>query len=128
MSDYLREPEITQFMARIPTLWEETRVLSAKLADYVVLLRQSGPQEYYVGAMTDWTARDLDLDCAFLGSGEWRAEIWEDGLNADQYGNDFRRRVEEVNHATRMKIHMAPGGGYVARFTRQGNSSPPSKP
>ena len=69
VSDYLREPQITQFMADIPTVWKQTHVLDAKLADYVVVAREAANGDFYVGALTDWSAREIDVDLSFLGSG-----------------------------------------------------------
>ena len=67
-SNYLREPESLEFLSAVPTVWDETRVLDARLGEYILLARRHG-KEWYVGAMTNWTARDLDLDLSFLGSG-----------------------------------------------------------
>lgn len=118
VSDYLREPEITQFMAGIPTVWNETRALDAKLADYAVVAREAKNGEFYVGALTDWSPRELEIDLTFLNPGTYRAEIYSDGINADQYGVDFSRSVRLVKHTDKLKIRLAPGGGWVGRFTR----------
>jgi alpha-glucosidase len=117
VSDYLREPEITQFMSSIPGLWKETRVLDAKLADYVVILREARDGSFYVGALTDWSPRDLEIATNFLPEGNYRAEIYADGINADQYGIDYTRSVRDVTSADKLKIKMAAGGGWVAKFS-----------
>ena len=59
VSDYEREPMFTQFLAGIPTLWNDTRVLDGRIADYIVILRQAADGTWWVGAMTDWTPREL---------------------------------------------------------------------
>jgi alpha-glucosidase len=120
VSDYLRESAFTAFLAQVPTLWEETRVLDGLVGDFVVTQRVAANGEIWVGAMTDWTARQIPLELAFLGSGRWEAEILEDGLNADRYGADWRREAREVTAADRLTIRMAPGGGWLARFRRTG--------
>jgi alpha-glucosidase len=120
VSDYLREPEITQFMASIPGLWKETRVLDAKLADYVVILREAQDGTFYVGVLTDWSPRDLEIATNFLPEGKYRAEIYADGINADQYGIDYTRTVRDVTTADKLKIKLAPGGGWVAKFSPVG--------
>jgi alpha-glucosidase len=119
VSDYLREPEFTAFLASIPTLWDETRVLDGAVGDYVVTQRVAANGDVWVGAMTDWTAREVPLDLAFLGDGRWQAEVFEDGPNADRYGADWRRETRAATAADRLTIRMAPGGGWVARFTRE---------
>jgi len=119
VSDYLREPEFTAFLASIPTLWEETRVLDGAVGDFVVTERVAANGEVWVGAMTDWTARELSLDLALLGPGRWEAEVHEDGPNADRYGADWRRETRDVTASDRLSIRMAPGGGWVGRFRRR---------
>jgi alpha-glucosidase len=119
VSDYLREPVFTEFLARVPTTWEETRVLDGAVGDFVVTERLAAGGDVWVGAMTDWTPRDVPLDLAFLGEGRWRVEVFADGPNADRYGADWRRDVREVTPADRMVIGMAPGGGWLARFTKE---------
>jgi 2-polyprenyl-3-methyl-5-hydroxy-6-metoxy-1,4-benzoquinol methylase len=118
VSDYFREPEFTTFLASIPTLWEETRVLDGVVGDYVVTERVAEDGDVWVGAMTDWTAREVPLDLAFLGDGRWEMEVFADGPNADRYGADWRREARQVTAADHLTIRMAPGGGWVARFTR----------
>ncbi len=120
VADYLREPEITGFIAGIPTVWEETRALEARVADYAVVLRKAANGESYVGAMTDWTPREIELDCGFLDEGDHGLEIYQDGINAAQYGVDYSRRVREVGRGDKVKIKMAPGGGWVGRFFQKG--------
>jgi alpha-glucosidase len=119
VSDYLREPAFTEFLASVPTLWEETRVLDGTVGDFVVTQRVAANGELWVGAMTDWTAREVPLDLAFLGEGRWRVEAFADGPNADRYAADWRRDTREVAAADPLTIRMAPGGGWVARFTRE---------
>ncbi|HVI78653.1 MAG TPA: glycoside hydrolase family 97 protein, partial [Candidatus Acidoferrum sp.] len=69
-SNYLREPEAMEFLAAVPTEWDETRALDGRISDYVLLARRNG-RDWYVGAMTDWTQRDLDVDLSFLGDGSF---------------------------------------------------------
>jgi alpha-glucosidase len=64
--------------------------------------------------MTDWTARELDVDFSFLGSGSYKITIYQDGINADRNGNDFKVVKKTVAKNDKMKIKMAPGGGWVA--------------
>ena len=114
-SAYLREPEMMEFLGPVPTVWDETRVLDAGIADYVLVARRSG-REWYVGALTDWTARELDLDLSFLPAGSFRMSSYEDGINADRYGSDYRKTTADVSREGRLKIKLAPGGGFAARL------------
>jgi alpha-glucosidase len=114
-SNYRREAESLAFLSAVPTEWDETRVLDAKVGEYILVARRSGV-EWYVGALTNWTARDLAVDLSFLGPGSWQAGIFRDGPNAHRVGVDYAREEKAVTPADRMAIHLAPGGGWVARF------------
>jgi len=112
-SNYLKERECMKFLAKVPTVWDETKVLDAKVADYVLVARRNG-DEWYVGAMTDWTARELTVDFSFLSPGRHRIIIYQDGINADRFGNDYKKVTAKVKTADKMKIKLAPGGGWAA--------------
>jgi alpha-glucosidase len=114
-SNYLREPECTEFIARVPTVWDETRALDAKVGDYVLVARRMG-DVWYVGAMTDWSPRELTLSLSFLPAGEYRIEIFQDGPNAHRHGNDYKRVYRIITHRDSVQIKLAPGGGWVARI------------
>jgi alpha-glucosidase len=114
-SHYLREPEVMDFLAPVPTVWDETRVLDAKIGDYVAIARRKG-RVWYIGAMTDWTPRTLDLDFSFLPAGNFQMDSYEDGPNANRIGIDYRKRKSSVNKNSRIKVSMAPGGGWAARI------------
>lgn len=114
-SNYRREPESLAFLSAVPTVWDETRVLAAKVGEYIVTARRSG-REWYVGALTNWTARDLEIDLSWLGSGEFTADIYRDGPNADRAGVDYAREQRPVTANDRLTIHLAPGGGFAARI------------
>jgi alpha-glucosidase len=117
-SNYRKESESLAFLSRVPTTWDETRVLSAVVGEHILIARRSG-NDWYVGGMTNWTARDLDLDLSFLGSGTWQAEIFRDGPNADRAAVDYVREQRRVPPTGRMTIHLAPGGGFAAHFVRR---------
>jgi alpha-glucosidase len=114
-SNYLREPEIMDFLAPVPTEWHETKVLDARIADYVVLARRNGP-DWYVGGMTDWTPRDLEIDLSFLSEGKFTMEAYQDGANADRYASDYKKTTTAVDRTTKLKLHLAGGGGWAARI------------
>jgi alpha-glucosidase len=114
-SNYLREPEAMEFLAAVPTEWDETKVLDAKIADYVLVARRNG-RDWYVGAMTDWTARDLEVALSFLPEGSFTIDAYQDGANADRYASDYKKTTSQVGKASKLKIHLAPGGGWAARI------------
>jgi alpha-glucosidase len=114
-SNYLREPEMMEFLGPVPTTWDETRVLDGKIGDYVAVARRHG-RDWYVGAMTDWTARDLEIDLSFLPEGGFELDAYADGVNADRWASDYARAKSEVDGTRRLKVHLAEGGGWAARL------------
>jgi alpha-glucosidase len=114
-SNYLREPEAMEFLSAVPSVWDETRVLDAKIAEYVVVARRKG-SDWYLGAMTNWTPRDLEIDLSFLGAGNFRMETYQDGVNADRMASDYKLVKTQVKKDAKMKLHLAEGGGWAARI------------
>ncbi len=116
-SNYLREPECTKFIAEIPTVWDETVALDGKIGSHVAIARRKG-EVWYVGALTDWNAREMELDLGFLPAGAWKMEIFRDGPNADRAAQDFQHLTLDVPAGRKVTVHLAPGGGWTARITR----------
>jgi alpha-glucosidase len=105
-----------EFLGPVPTVWDETKVLDARIGDYVLIARRKG-KDWYVGAMTDWTARELEVDFSFLTNGGFRMEAYQDGANANRYGNDYAKVKSRISRNTKLKIRLAEGGGWVARIS-----------
>jgi len=114
-SNYLKEPECMEFLQKVPTVWDETRVLHAKVADYIAIARSSGDQ-WYVGIMTDENPRELTVDFSFLDSGKYMIDIYQDGVNAHRYASDYKKVTSTITQQQKMKIKLAPGGGWAARI------------
>jgi alpha-glucosidase len=110
-SKYMREQECTDFIAQIPTTFDETVALDGEIGEYAVVARRKG-NTWYVAAMTNWTARDITIDFSFLSSGTHRATIIADGINAAKEGTDYKRSVADITSADRLNVHLAPGGGW----------------
>jgi alpha-glucosidase len=115
---YAREPEAMEFLGPVPTVWDESRVLDGRIADYVVIARRHG-KEWYLGAMTDWTARELPVDLSFLGDGGFQMTAYEDGPGAASVASDYRKTSTAVTRSTRLMLRLAPGGGWAARLRPQ---------
>ena len=114
-SNYMKEQECTDFIVKVPVVWDDIKVLSAKTGDYLLLARRSG-SDWFVGGMTDWTPRQRELDLSFLPDGEYVMDIFQDGINADKHAQDYKHVKKSVKAGDKMKIEMAPGGGWVARI------------
>lgn len=114
-SDGLREPAFMELLGSIPTVWDETRVLQAKLSDHVVLARRHG-SDWYLAAMNDWTPFETNTVLDFLPPGDFRATICTDGPNADRYPADHVISEKTVRRGETVQIKLAPGGGWVMRL------------
>ncbi|WP_282124990.1 glycoside hydrolase family 97 protein [Marinifilum flexuosum] len=113
-SNYRKEPECMKFLSAVPAVWDETKVLDAKISDYLLLARRKG-NEWYLGAMTDWDARTLQFDLSFLPKGKkYKMTIYQDGINADRNATDFKMKEIIVDHTFQYDLKMAPGGGMAA--------------
>ena len=112
-TEYMREPDYTRFLASIPTVWDETRVLQGEVGEYIVTARRKG-STWYVGGITNWTERDLKIDLSNIVNGKHNAILYRDGANAHRKGSDYR--VERLTNITgSIDIHLAPGGGFVMK-------------
>ena len=114
--NYMREPESTDFIAGIPTVWDESIVLDGKMGEYIVTARRQG-NVWYVGGITDWTARDIEVDCSFLGDDKtYDVTLFKDGVNAHRIGRDYKRESLSIKKDGKLKIHLAPGGGFALQI------------
>jgi alpha-glucosidase len=93
-SNYIKEQETTDFIVKIPVVWDDIIGIDGKVGDY-----------------------DMDLDLSFLPAGKYSMDIFQDGINADRYAGDYKHLKTSVKSGDKMKIHLAPGGGWAARIT-----------
>ena len=117
-TNYEKEPEYTRFIAGIPTIWDQTIVLDGKVGEYIVLARKKG-NVWYIGAITDWTSRDLTIDLGFLESGNFKAELFKDGVNASKSASDYKKENLLVSSDSKLTVRLAPGGGFSAKIEKQ---------
>lgn len=112
---YMKEKECTNFIVQIPTTFDTTVPLDGSVAEYVAIARKKD-NNWYVGAMTNWDARSITIDLSFLPAGNYEAEIFSDGINADRDATDYRKEVKKVSAGEKLNIQLAPGGGWAARI------------
>ena len=112
---YEREKECTDFIASVPTVWDETVALDGKVGEYVIVARRSG-DVWYIGGLTNWDAREVELDLNVLGAGGWNVEMFADGVNVEKNAKDYK--VVRTQNTDKLKVRMASGGGFAARLTR----------
>jgi alpha-glucosidase len=114
---YMREKESTDFIAAVPTTFDETVAVDGKVGEFVAIARRKDTT-WYAGAMTNWTGRKINIDLSFLGEGKYKAILFEDGINADRDATDYIRREITVTAKDHLEISMASGGGWAARFEK----------
>ncbi len=114
-NNYEREQECTDFISAIPTVWDNTVALNGEIGKYISIARQKD-NTWYVGSLTNWDARTLTLDLSFLGEGNWQAEIYKDGANANRIASDYKKETINIPADKRMTILMAQGGGFVMKI------------
>ena len=114
---YKVEQESTDFISAVPTTFNETVALDGKVGEFVSIARKKGTT-WYAGAMTNWTPREINIDLSFLGDGNYKAIIFEDGVNAGKDGTDYTSKVINVTAKDKLNVNMASGGGWAARFEK----------
>ena len=110
-TNYLKEDECTQFIANVPTVWDETVVLDGKVGEYIVVARKKDFR-WYIGAITNWEERDLVIDLKPLNGGAKSGHIYHDGPNANNVAKDYVSETAQVM-GNKVKVHLAKGGGMV---------------
>jgi alpha-glucosidase len=115
---YYKEQETVDFITQIPTVWDETVVLDGAVSDYIIVARRNG-DNWYLGAMTDWTARDFEIDLSFLGTGEYEMQLFRDGINASRNAQDYKVESAVVNSNTKLSLKLSGGGGYSAIISKK---------
>ena len=115
---YMKEQECTDFIAKFPTTFDETVAIDGKVGEYVALARRKA-DTWYVGAMSNWDARELTLDFSFLPKGTYEAEVFRDGINADREATDYKKEVIKIDSRDKVKIQLSAGGGWAAILKKQ---------
>lgn len=122
--NYEANPGPFQFIKDVAVDWDDTRMLAGDVGDYAVFARKErGKPTWFMGGITDEEGRDLDLPLSFLDAGvRYRAEIYRDGEGADFRTNSRAIAIEKrnVTSTDRMKLRMAPGGGFAVRLVKLG--------
>ncbi|CAN5488412.1 hypothetical protein BH09BAC6_BH09BAC6_33810 [soil metagenome] len=116
-SIYRREQECTDYMAAVPTTFDETQSLDGRVGEFVSIARRKG-STWYAGAMTNWDPREITVDLSFLGDGKFKATLFEDGVNAGKDATDYKKTVTTVSAKDKLNIKMASGGGWAAKFEK----------
>src|SRR6266536_2275336 len=112
---YMKEPESLNFIASVPTTFDETVALNGKVGEYAAIARRKN-DTWFIGAMSNWDAHDITIDLSFLKDGNYEAEIFKDGINADRDATDYKREGIKVSAKDKINVHLSTGGGWVAKI------------
>jgi alpha-glucosidase len=113
--DYDNNPGM-EFLDKVPTVWDDTKVLAGEPEKFVAIARKHG-DTWYLGAMTNWDARDLEIPLGFLGSGDFHAQVFADGPDAKTDAKSLAVSQRSVGASDHLTLHLASGGGAAAIFT-----------
>lgn len=117
-TNYEKNMECFKYMAAVPVTWKDTVGLPGCPDKMAAVARQAKDGSWYAAGMTNGDARDYEMPTCFLGSGEWKAEIFRDAPEADEQPTKYVHETKTVKAGEKMAFHMAPGGGFTVRFTK----------
>lgn len=117
-SQAMLEPRFMEFLGSLPTAYEQTKILDAELGQYIVTARNKG-QDWYIGGLTNWTARDVALPLNFLNDGSYELTRCTDGPNADRNPVDYEFVTQTITAKETLRLHLAPGGGFLLRIRKK---------
>ena len=117
-SNYEKEQECTDFISAVPTVWDNTVSLNGEIGKYITIARQKN-DSWYLGSLTNWNPRQLKINLSFLGEGNWEAEIFKDGINANNIASDYQKEIIDIPSDKNLTISMAAGGGYAMRIYKK---------
>ena len=113
-SAYANQPAF-RFIKEVPTSWDATKVLNGEPGEFVTIARRHG-EEWYLGSLTNWTARDLSIPLRFLGKGMYKTELYEDASDAAENPKRVSIRQQSAGSNDTLVLHLASGGGCAIRF------------
>lgn len=115
-TNYLNEQECVDFMASLPVEVDSTFIASGELGKYIVTVRKKDVN-WYVGGMTNWDERDVQLDFSFLPAGvSYTAVLFKDGVNANKQAEDYQKETIRIDKDSRLTLHLASGGGFAMKL------------
>jgi alpha-glucosidase len=115
-SAYRNQPGL-DFIRTVPTSWDETKAIDGQIGEYIVVARKSG-DDWYLGAMTNWTAREIQIPLSFLDQGEYKADVYKDGPDADKNPTQVATATKTVTARDSFSVRLAQAGGLVVRFRK----------
>ncbi len=119
--NYIDQPAL-QFIKEVPLDWDKSIVLNGEIGEYISMARkEKGKNHWFVGGITNRTARDMNISFDFLDEGNYIAQVYKDAPDASWEVNPTAITIDsiEMNNETKLPIHLAPGGGYAISIKKK---------
>ncbi len=113
---YYRNEDCTRFITQVPTTWDETKVLEAKVGEYVIVAKRKG-DKWFIGGITNNNEkeRSFEVSLDFLNAGKsYQMTSFEDGINAGRQAMDYRKNEYTITKDEKIKLKMVRNGGWAA--------------
>jgi alpha-glucosidase len=110
-SNYKGQPGL-EFLRVVPTVWDDTKVINGEVGKYITMARRSG-EKWFIGAMTNWTRRTVQIGLDFLGEGKYTAHIFADAPDSKENAEKLIKEERTVTAKDSLTAVMVPGGGFA---------------
>ncbi|WP_276091412.1 glycoside hydrolase family 97 protein [Pedobacter sp. JY14-1] len=113
---YYRNADCTEFITKVPTTWDETRALEAKVGEVAIVAKRKGEQ-WFIGGICNGKEkeRNFSLKLDFLKPGKtYTITYFEDGINAGRQAMDYRKKTKQVKSGDQLDVKMVRNGGFAA--------------
>lgn len=114
---YEQHPGILSFLSDVPVTWDETVPLDGKMGEYAIIARRKG-DDWYIGGLTNWTERMVEIDLSQFASGNYTATLLTDGINANRNASDYQITERRVNSGEKITVVMKKGGGFAVKLKK----------
>jgi len=115
---YERNAECFDFMAKTPTVWSKTVGLGGTPDTFALVARQARDGSWYVACISNWEPREVSFGTDILGAGDWRLETFRDAPDSARVATRYVHETKTVRVGERQRVAVAPGGGFVMRFSK----------
>ncbi len=109
-----------EFLQTIPTTWDKTVVLDASVNEYVTIARKHG-DDWYVGAINNSQARNVEMPLDFLGKGNYKVTLYKDAKDTDTNPNHLVKETLTVTAKDKILLPLASDGGAALHIQPAGN-------
>ena len=117
-TNYMDEQETTNFIAQIPTTWDEVVPIAGTIGQYLIIAKRHG-NDWYIGAMSNESGLESVIKLDFLDNSTYTVTTISDGINANTHAEDYTLSKQETHANDTLSISLASSGGWAAILTKQ---------